>query len=306
MDRVLAGDLPIGDEYPPRIMGVLNVSLESPYDPSVFADPEAAARYVDRSLIAEGADIVDIGLASANRRLDVLEPDAELERLKVALEVIDRVAGEAVFSIETRYASVADAALSAGFEMVNDVCGFADPEMAGVCRDHDAAVVKMASPPDLERPGAVEEIDWERRRGAEWARNASHVDMVDAALGADPMTEQTILDPAFGRWSEAQDLAGDRALFRSLERFRAHGRPLLVSINRKNFLGEIVDRPTEKRLSASLAATALAIDRGVHVVRTHDVEATLDAVRVADRLRGDDGPELESSPGASIARESVD
>ncbi|MEM4782571.1 MAG: dihydropteroate synthase, partial [Halalkalicoccus sp.] len=149
MQTVEAAGLAIGDEHPPRIMGVLNVSEESPYDPSVFSDPGEAAAYVDRELIDEGADIVDVGLESANKRLDVLSPEEELDRLEVALETIGSVAGEAVFSIETRYSGVAEEALSRGFDMVNDVCGFADPEMPAVCRAHDAAVVKMASPPDL-------------------------------------------------------------------------------------------------------------------------------------------------------------
>ncbi|MFC7233108.1 dihydropteroate synthase [Saliphagus sp. GCM10025308] len=280
MDSVDAAGLGIGDEHPPRIMGVLNVSEESPYDPSVFDDPEEAARYVDDELIGEGADIVDVGLESANKRFDVLTAAEELDRLHVALETIDRVSGDAVFSIETRYAAVADEALASGFDMVNDICGFADPEMPAVCRDHDAAVVKMASPPDLERPGAVEETDWRERKSPEWAESADYVDQVYEALKQNGLTEKTIVDPAFGGWSEAKTLEHDRETFRRLREFRALGRPMLVSINRKNFLGDLIGRDTEGRLPASLAATALAVERGAHVVRTHDVAETRDAARI--------------------------
>ena len=282
MNSVDAAGLRIGDEYPPRIMGVLNVSEESPYDPSVFDDPSDAARYVDEELIDQGADIVDIGLESANKRFDVLSADEELERLHVALETIESVSGDAIYSIETRYAEVADEALSRGFDMVNDIAGFADPEMPVVCEEYDVAVAKMASPPDLERPGAVEETDWAARRSPEWAAQADYVDQVYEALKQNGLTDKTIVDPAFGGWSEAQTLEDDRETFRRLREFRALGQPTLVSINRKNFLGEIAGRETEERLPVSLAATSLAVERGAHVIRTHDVAETRDAALIGN------------------------
>ncbi|MDF9746719.1 dihydropteroate synthase [Natrinema salsiterrestre] len=280
MHSVDAAGLGIGDDHPPRIMGVLNVSEESPYDPSVFDDPGEAARYVDEDLIGEGADIVDIGLESANKRFDVLSAEEELERLHVALETIESVSGDAIFSIETRYAEVADEALSQGFDMVNDICGFADPEMPAVCEDRDVAVAKMASPPDIERPGAVEETDWAARKSPEWASQADYVDRVYEALKQNGLTDKTIIDPAFGGWSEAQTVADDHDAFRRLREFRALDRPMLVSINRKNFLGEIAGRETEERLPVSLAATSMAVERGAHVIRTHDVAETRDAALI--------------------------
>ena len=88
MRTVDAAGLKIGDEYPPRIMGVLNVSKESPYDPSVFDDSGEAAAYVDEELIDEGADIVDVGLESANKRFEVLSAEGELDRLETAVETL--------------------------------------------------------------------------------------------------------------------------------------------------------------------------------------------------------------------------
>jgi dihydropteroate synthase len=265
MQTVEAADLPIGDEHPARIMGVLNVSDESPYEPSVFADSTEAAAHVE-DLIAEGADIIDVGLESANKRFEVLSADEERERLATAIETIERVEGEAVFSIETRYHEVAAAALDANFDMVNDICGFADPELPRVCEARDAAVVKMASPPDLTRPGALTSVE----------------DIYDALDG--DLTDKTIIDPAFGGWSEDKTLDDDRDTFHRLAEFRAIGRPMLVSINRKNFLGEIVGRETAERLPASLAATALAVERGADVIRTHDVAETRDAAMIGDAL----------------------
>ncbi|MFC7165585.1 dihydropteroate synthase [Halospeciosus flavus] len=280
MDTVDAAGLKIGDDHPPRIMGVLNVSKESPYSPSVYDDPDEAAQYVDEELVSQGADIVDVGLESANKRFDVLSAEQELDRLNVALETIERVEGDAVFSIETRYAEVADEALSRGFDMVNDICGFADPEMPDVCEAHDAAVVKMASPPDLERPGAVEDVDWSERRSDGRERRTSYADDIYEALTMNGFTDKTIVDPAFGGWSEAKTLEDDRETFRRLREFRGHGRPILVSINRKNFLKEVAGRSTEEALPVSLAATSMAVERGAHVIRTHDVAETRDAALI--------------------------
>ena len=263
MRTVDAAGLPIGDDHPPRIMGVLNVSSESPYKPSVFNSPGEAAEYVDRELIDEGADIVDVGLESANKRFEVLSAEGELARLDVALDTIASVSGDAVFSIETRYHEVAEAAIAGGFDMVNDICGFADPKMPEVCQEHDVAVAKMASPPDLERPGAIEDVD----------------EIYDA-LARNGLTDKTIVDPAFGGWSEDKTLADDRETFHRLREFRGHGQPILVSINRKNFLRSVAGRDTDGALPVSLAATAMAVERGAHVIRTHDVAETRDATLI--------------------------
>ncbi|WP_435067201.1 dihydropteroate synthase [Haloplanus sp. C73] len=270
MRNVDAAGLGIGDDHPPRIMGVLNVSKESPYEPSVFDDAGEAAAYVDEELVGEGADIVDVGLESANKRFDVLSAEQELDRLDTAVEAMHSVSGDAVFSIETRYHEVAEAALDAGFDMVNDICGFADPEMPRVCAERDVAVVKMASPPDLTRPGAIEQVD----------------DIYDA-LQREGLTDKTIIDPAFGGWSEEKTLADDRETFHRLREFRALDRPILVSINRKNFLRDLAGRSTEAALPVSLAATAMAVERGAHVVRTHDVAETRDAALVGDAFTRD-------------------
>jgi len=290
MRTVDAAGLPIGDDHPPRIMGVLNVSSESPYDPSVFDDPGEAAAYVDRALIEEGADIVDVGLESANKRFEVLSAEGELERLDTACEAIESVSGDAVFSIETRYHEVADEALSRGFDMVNDICGFADPEMPRVCAEYDVAVAKMASPSDLERPGAID-----------------NVDDIYGALSQNGFTEKTIVDPAFGSWSEGKTLADDRETLHRLREFRALGRPILVSINRKNFLREIVGRSTEEALAVSLAATSMAVERGAHVIRTHDVRETADAAAIGhaftpDRLRTPRVEELDVRTDGDLHR----
>ncbi|ERH00766.1 MAG: dihydropteroate synthase [Halonotius sp. J07HN6] len=286
MRTVDAAGLAIGDDQPPRIMGVLNISSESPYKPSVFNSPDEAAEYVDRELIDEGADIVDIGLESANKKFDVLSADQELNRLDTAIETLESVSGDAVFSIETRYHEVAEAALDGGFDMVNDICGFADPKMPDVCEEYDVAVAKMASPPDLERPGAVEDVD----------------DIYDA-LELNGLTDKTIIDPAFGGWSEDKTVEDDRETFRRLREFRGYGHPMLVSINRKNFLRSVAGRDTEGALPVSLAATAMAVERGAHVIRTHDVAETRDAALIGDEFSRE---RLRDSLNDGVAVEELD
>ncbi|MFB6140023.1 MAG: dihydropteroate synthase, partial [Halosimplex sp.] len=143
------------------------------------------------------------------------------------------------------------------------------------------AVGKMASPPDLKRPGAIEDVD----------------EIYDA-LYRNGLTDKTIVDPAFGGWSEAKTLADDRETFHRLREFRAVGQPILVSINRKNFLRSLASRDTEGALPVSLAATAMAVERGAHVVRTHDVAETRDAAIVGDaftreRVREESVEELD-------------
>jgi len=294
MRTVDAAGLQIGDDHPPRIMGVLNVSSESPYKPSVFNSPSEAAEYVDRELIDEGADIVDVGLESANKKFEVLSAEEELDRLDTALETIESVSGDAVFSIETRYHEVAEAALRGGFDMVNDICGFADPKMPEICEEYDVAVAKMASPPDLERPGAIEDVD----------------DIYEA-LELNGLTDKTIIDPAFGGWSEDKTIEDDRETFHRLREFRAYGQPILVSINRKNFLRSVAGRETEAALPVSLAATSMAVERGAHVIRTHDVAETRDAALIGhefsrQRLRETGGEvaveELDVTTGEELRR----
>jgi len=270
--------MPVGDGHPPRVMSVLNMSPKSGYGPSVETEVERAARLVDEELVPAGGDIVDVGLQSANPKYDTEPPEVEIDRLDAAAAVVERVDSDVAFSIETRYAAVAEEAVTRGFDLVNDVCGFADPDMPAVCEDYDVPVVKMASGPDLDRAGSVKTID-----------------DVFEALGRNGFTDRTIIDPSFGQFYDERTYEDNWEMFRRLREFRAFGRPILTATNREDFLGALADRPdTEEQLAVSLAAATLEVDRGADVVRTHDTERTADVVRVAhalaeDRTRADDG-----------------
>ncbi|MFB6142091.1 MAG: dihydropteroate synthase [Halorientalis sp.] len=267
MHTVDVGGFTVGAGHPPRVMGVLNMSVESNYTPSVRGDAPEAARFAEE-MAAAGADIIDVGLQSANPKNEWLPPEVERDRLAKALAVVDAADTDAAFSLETRYAEVAEAGIEGGFDMVNDVCGFADPKMKAVCADHDVPVVKMASPPDLRKPGHLRSVE-----------------EVFAALERGGFTERTILDPAFGQWHPDITYEDNWRRFRRLREFRAFGRPLLTATNREDFLGDIADRPaTEDQLPVSLAAATMEVERGAHIVRTHDVPETSDVVQVAHFL----------------------
>ncbi len=294
MNPVDIAGLPVGDGHPPRIMGVLNMSVESNYDPSTWGDVDGAVEHAEQ-MAENGADIIDVGLQSSNPKNPWQAVDTELDRLERALEVVDRADCDSVWSIETRYAEVADAALEGGFDMVNDVCGFADPDMPGVCEAHDAAVVKMASPPDIQSPGHLQSID-----------------DCFAALERGGFTEKTIIDPAFGGWYDEKTHADNWEMFRRLREFRAFGRPMLTATNREDFLGVVADRPeTEDQLAVSLAAATMEVERGADIVRTHDVPETADVVAVAEFLgdgdRANDGEaDTEAATLPSVAAREVE
>ncbi|EMA41795.1 dihydropteroate synthase [Halobiforma nitratireducens] len=278
MRTVEIGDMPVGDGHPPRVMGVLNMSVESNYDPSVHGGVSEAVRHVEEEMVPEGADIIDIGLQSANPKNDWLPAEVERDRLAKALAVVDEVDADVAFSIETRYASVAEEAIKGGFDLVNDVCGFADPEMPEVCEEYDIPVVKMASPPDIKKPGHLKTID----------------DIFEA-LRRGGFTDKTILDPAFGGWYDERTFEDNWELFRRLREFRAFGRPILTATNREDFLGDLAGRPeTEDQLPVSLAAATMEVERGAHIVRTHDIAETKDVVQVAHALG--DNRELREEP----------
>ena len=267
MRTVDVNGLTVGDGHPPRVMSVLNVSTNSGYKPSVYLNPEEAVAFVERERRA-GADIIDVGLQSANPKYDTEPPEVELDRLEDAARVIELADDDVIFSLETRYSEVAEEGIARGFDLINDVCGFADPRMPEVCEDHDVPVVKMASSTKLDRPGGVKTID-------------------DAfeALKRGGFTSKTIIDPAFGGWYDGRTFEDNWELFRRLREFRAFKRPILTGTNREDFLGDLADQPeTENQLAVSLAAATMEVERGAHVIRTHDTRETYDVVQVAHAL----------------------
>ena len=285
MRTVEIDGLPVGDGHPTRVMSVLNMSSNSGYKPSVYLDPTEAAEAIEENLVPAGADIIDVGLQSANPKYESKPVEMEKDRLEEVAPLVDELDADVPLSLETRYAEVAEEAIGYGFDLINDVCGFADPDMKGVVEDHDMPVVKMASPPDLARPGALKTID----------------DIFEA-LQRDGFTDKTIIDPAFGGWYDGKEFEDNWEMFRRLREFRAFDRPMLTATNREDFLGDLADQPeTENQLAVSLAAATMEVERGAHIIRTHDTRETHDVVKVADALGDERTTRAETEPGPTVA-----
>ena len=263
------------------VMGVVNVTPDSFSDGGRWLDPEAAVRH-GLELVAEGADLVDVGGEST--RPGARRPSAD-EELRRVLPVVRALAGEGVaVSIDTMRAEVAEAALEAGAVVLNDVSGgLADAGMAAVAAGSGAPFVVM---------------HW---RGPSQTMNAlAHYDdvvadvvaelrgRVDALVAAGVDVEQLVLDPGLGF---AKDAGHNWALLGHLDQLGVLGRPLLVGASRKRFLGSLlagadgVPRPVEEREAATLATTVLAAQAGAWCVRVHDVRPSADAVRVVAASR---------------------
>jgi dihydropteroate synthase len=276
--------LDIGDGFPVRIMGVLNVSQESFYKRSVV-DPGGILEKA-RSMIAGGATLLDVGGRSTAPNVQPISVDEERARVMTALTSLlpglenDRV----LVSIDTQFEAVAASALeifrSCGMEgqfVINDVCGLhADPGLPRWIAKMGKPCIIMSS---HGKPGDSLGVE---QTIADLERSLSTLH----ALGYDT-GQKVIVDPAIGRWIPEKVPSYDLDLLNDLERFRAIGLPLLVAISRKSFIGEILgEKNPENRLYGSLSATAIAVFKGAHVVRTHDVsKETIDTIRVAEAIR---------------------
>ncbi|MCK6569757.1 dihydropteroate synthase [Myxococcota bacterium] len=263
-----------GRGEPVRIMGIVNVTPDSFSDGGRYAGADAAIAHA-RALSLAGADIVDVGGESTRPGAEPVAADEECARV---VPVVSALRDATVpVSIDTSKAAVAHAALSAGACIVNDVTALGDASMAAVVAEARAGLVLMhmrGTPAtmqlgDLATHDIVGDVvEFLERRLA-------------FAVGAGIDADRVALDPGicFGKTLE-QNLA----LLRGLPRLAALGRPLVLGVSRKSFLGALTGRPVEGRDAATTAAHALLAAAGAHVLRVHDVAATSDALRVARAL----------------------
>lgn len=270
----LAG-VEVGDGFPIRIVGALNVSPESFYGASVARGRRGVQKLAVR-MVEEGADSIDIGAMSTAPYLKgAISADEEARRMRAAVRAV-RAVVDVPISADTQRSRVAAVALQAGASIINDVSGLAhDPAMGEVARDA-GGVILMASEvgPSTQEPMAL--IAALLRQCLRRARTA-HI----------PAT-RIVLDPGIGFYRRATvpwyEL--DCLVLRELGRLRRLGRPLLVGISRKSFIGKLTGRSDpDERLYGSLAASALAVYNGAALIRTHDVAATRDVIRVANAIK---------------------
>ena len=271
----LAG-IPVGDTLPVRLMAVLNVSPESFYPDSVHTNREQIAETA-HALAGEGADIIDIGAMSTAPYLktDISEAE-ETERLAAAVEAT-ATAVSIPISADTKRSQPAQAALRAGARIINDVSGLKnDPAMAALIARSGAGAILMASEQRPQSGPPLERI-----------RNALRDSLTRAEQAGIP-EQRIVLDPGIGFFREP-GMAWDEwdcLVLRELAELRSFGFPLLVGASRKAFIGKILGQPTvRERLIGSLTCAAVAVVNGAHIIRVHDVKETLEAVRMAERLR---------------------
>jgi len=271
----LAG-VEVGDGFPVQVVGALNVSPESFYAASV-PKGRRALQHLAARMVAEGAAILDIGaMTTAPYVNGAISEDEEVRRMSAAVRAVRQVV-DVPISADTQRSRVATAALAAGASIINDVSGLChDAAMAAVARDA-AGVILMAAEHGPSTTAPMNMI-------------ASRLRQCMARARAARIARRCIvLDPGIGFFRRAKvpwhEL--DCLVLRELHRLRRFGQPLLVGISRKSFIGKLTGRrDAGERLHGSLAATAVAVFNGAALVRTHDVAATLDAVRVAEAIRG--------------------
>ncbi|MET8573076.1 dihydropteroate synthase [Streptomyces sp. NPDC004783] len=264
------------------VMGVVNVTPDSFSDGGRFFDTTAAIKH-GLDLVAQGADLVDVGGESTRPGATRVDEDEELRRV---VPVVRGLASEGVtISVDTMRASVAEQSLAAGAALVNDVSGgLADPRMIPVVADADAPFVVMHWRGFLEGGNirgtyadvVTEVVDELRAR-------------VEAVMDGGIAADRIVVDPGLGF---SKDADHDLVLLAHLDRLLALGHPLLVAASRKRFLGRVLagpeatPPPARERDAATAAVSALAAQAGAWAVRVHEVRATADAVRVARAVEG--------------------
>ncbi len=269
-------------------MGVVNVTPDSFYDGGRYTLPEMAIAHALK-LVEQGADIIDIGGESTRPGAD---PVAENEELARVIPVVEGLARQATIpiSIDTSKSRVAARALECGAYIVNDVSALRqDPAMASVIARSNAAVVLMhmqGTPQTMQRSPQYVDV------GGDVVQFLD--ERVQFALQAGIARTNIILDPGFGF---GKLISHNLDLLKRLSAFTVLNYPLLVGLSRKGFIGTIVGKPVDDREWGTAAAIALAVDRGAHIVRVHDVAMTIDVVTMAAALSpqwGTNGQEYDA------------
>lgn len=258
-----------------HVMGILNVTPDSFSGDGLLAaaDPAAAALAQARRMVADGADLLDIGGASSRPGHAPLEPRLEIGRVVPVIRAVVAALPDTAISIDTTSPAVAEAALDAGAHLLNDVWGVAaDPGMVRIAAERGVPIVLMHNRAEPRYRNLVAEVIADLH-GA-----------LERALAAGVPWERLIIDPGFG-FGKTPD--HNLALLANLSAIRALGRPTLLGTSRKSTLGKLLDLPADQRVEATTTTTALGIAAGVDIVRVHDVRENVRTARVADAiLRG--------------------
>jgi dihydropteroate synthase len=249
------------------IMGILNVTPDSFSDGGDF-DTVSASLHHAHEMIAQGADVIDIGGESTRPGAEEVGVQAELDRVVPVIEALTAAKTAAPISIDTYKALVADQAVQSGAAIINDVYGLQrDPEIADVAALYNVPVIVMHW--DKNRDTTKPILDEMRRYFDRTFQIASK-----AGISRDRL----ILDPGFGF---AKSLSDNYQILRELDTISAYELPIIVGMSRKSMIGKLLGAEPKQRLSGTIAANVMAYAGGAHLFRVHDVLPNRDALRVA-------------------------
>ncbi len=262
-----------------RLMGILNVTPDSFSDGGRF-DAVPAALGQARRMLAEGADIIDIGGESTRPGAAEVSAADELARVLPAIAALRADGIVAPISIDTYKAEVAEQAIAAGATIINDVHGLQrEPELAAVAASHGVPLVVM---------------HWDKARDASRGVMAEMARYFEVTLRiadeAGVARSGIVLDPGFGF---AKSLSENYEILRRLPELVALGFPVLVGTSRKSMIGRLLDVPADERLAGTVATSVLGYTAGAHLFRVHDIRPNRDALRVAEAALY--GPEDQDS-----------
>jgi dihydropteroate synthase len=256
-----------------HVMGILNITPDSFSGDGLLsgeADAIAAAVAIGRRMVEEGADLLDIGGESTRPGHDAVGDDEEIRRVIPVLAALRAALPDVPLSVDTTKVAVAEAALDAGADLVNDVQGVGpDEELLHLAAARGVPIVLMHNRVEARYANLMAEIV------------ADLQDAIERALGAGVGWSSIIVDPGFGFGKTA---AHNLVLLRELAALRILGRPILLGTSRKSTLGRVLDLPPDERVEATLATSALGVAAGVDIVRVHDVRPNVRAVRMADAV----------------------
>ena len=265
------------------IMGIVNRTPDSFYDRGATFALDAALNLA-RGLVAEGADIIDVGGVKGGPGDDVTVEE-EIERTVPFIEALRTFEPDVLISVDTYRARVADAAMAAGADIINDVTGLHDPEVLDVVVQREAGYVAM-------HHGGEPRTRPFRRN---YAPDVTHAviahcrQLTDRARAAGVPAGRLIVDPGH---DFQKTTAHSLEVTRRLPELAALGYPVLVALSNKDFIGETLDAPLGQRVDGSLAAAVFSILRGANLVRVHEVRRTVDAVRMTEAMLGWRGPAI--------------
>jgi dihydropteroate synthase len=252
------------------IMGIVNVTPDSFSDGGRFYDIDRAIEHAKR-LVADGADIIDIGGESTRPGAEKVSLEEELRRV---IPVVKAVAQEidVPISVDTYKAEVAKQAIEAGAHIINDVWGAkADAKMAEVAAFYDVPIILMHNRHDLQYRDLISDMISDLMESVAIAKRAGVKD------------ENIILDPGIGF---AKTLEHNLEVMRRLDEFAKLGYPLLLGTSRKRFIGHVLDLPVNERVEGTGATVCLGIVKGAHIVRVHDVLPIARMAKMMDAMLG--------------------